>query len=277
MSEISGYPQQMPSRYENWLPRFTGNYGVRYEDHIDNFLAFFQLHRISDDVEDLAMKLFSSTFHSDDKKWYDSLPDASITSMDQLEETFLEKWNIKIEDIHMLINRVEYMKQTKNETIKEFHTRFEYLLQQIPRYHHPEDRYPVYLYINALLVQLVFLVNEKGPRTIQEDYHMAIQIEENITLFKIEHLFSSEIKVDDPKDTLDTLIMERLVPLIYLLVNYRKYGSNSSTNKRLWRGILMKVSNPMRNTKNLLILLPRIMRTWSKREKLKVSNMMIKN
>jgi hypothetical protein len=221
------------------------------------------------------MKLLFATPHGNARKWYDRLLDANIISMDQLEETFLEKWNIKIEDIHMLINRVEYMKQTKNKTIKEFHTRFEYLLQQIPRYHHPEDRYPVYLYINALLVQLVFLVNEKGPRTIQEDYHMAIQIEENISLFKIEHLFSSEIKVDDPKDTLDTLIMERLVPLIYLLVNSRKYGSNSSTNKRLWRGILMKVSNPMRNTKNLLILLPRIMRTCLKRESPKISNMMM--
>jgi hypothetical protein len=76
-----------------------------------------------------------------DNKWYDDLPDASITSMDQLEETFLKKWNIKIEDIHMLIKRLEYMKQTENETVKEFHTRFENLLHQIPRSHHPEDRY----------------------------------------------------------------------------------------------------------------------------------------
>jgi hypothetical protein len=95
MSEISGYPRQMPSRYENWLPRFTGNDGVRDEDHMDNFWAFFQLHPISDDVEYLAMKLFFATLHGNARKWYDDLLDASITSMDQLEETFLEKWVIK--------------------------------------------------------------------------------------------------------------------------------------------------------------------------------------
>ena len=76
------------------------------------------------------------------------------------------------------------MKQTKNETVKEFHIGFENLLQQIPRSPHPEDKYLVYLYTKALLVQLGFLLSEKGPRTIQEAYHMAIQIEANISFFK---------------------------------------------------------------------------------------------
>jgi hypothetical protein len=76
MSEILGYPRQMPLRYEKWLPRFTGNDVVRAEDHMNNFWAFFQLHPISDDVEDLAMKLFSATLHGNARKWYDGLPDA---------------------------------------------------------------------------------------------------------------------------------------------------------------------------------------------------------
>jgi hypothetical protein len=97
MSKILVYPRQIPSRYENLLPRFTGNYGVRAENHMDNFWAFFQLHPISDDAKYLAMKLFSGTLHGDAKKWYHSFPDASITTMDQLDEQFLEKWNIKIE------------------------------------------------------------------------------------------------------------------------------------------------------------------------------------
>ena len=55
MSEILGYPRQMPLKYENWIPRFTSNDGVRVKDHMDNFWAFFQLHPISDDAKDLAM------------------------------------------------------------------------------------------------------------------------------------------------------------------------------------------------------------------------------
>jgi hypothetical protein len=86
-----------------------------------------------------------------------------ITSMDHLEESFLEKWGIKLEYIHMLIKILEYMKQNKNETVKEFHTRFENLLQQIHRIHHPEEKYLIYLYANALFMQLGFLLSEKGP------------------------------------------------------------------------------------------------------------------
>jgi hypothetical protein len=71
MSEIPGYPRQMSPRYENWLPTFTGNDGVRSEDHMDNFWDFFLLHPINDDVEYLAMKLFSATLHGNARKWYD--------------------------------------------------------------------------------------------------------------------------------------------------------------------------------------------------------------
>jgi hypothetical protein len=199
MSKIPGYPRQMPPRYKKWLPRFTGNDGVIAEDHMGNFWAFFQLHPISDDAEDLVMKLFSATLHGNARKWYDGLPNASITSMDQLEETFLKRWNIKIEDIHMLIKKLEHMKQTQNETVREFTTRLENLLHQIPRSHHPKDKYLADLYTNALSVHLGFLLSKKRPRTIQEAYHMAIQIEANISLFKQEHLFTPETKIDDPK------------------------------------------------------------------------------
>jgi hypothetical protein len=168
MSEIPGYPRQMPPKYEKWLPRFTGRDGERSDYHMSDFWDFFQLHPISDDVEDLAMKLFSATLHGNARKWYDNLPDASITSMDQLEETFLKRWGVKLEDIETLLKRLDYIKQVENETVREFHNRFEKLLYQIPRSHHPGDMYLVYLYTNAILVHLGFLLNKKGPKKIDE-------------------------------------------------------------------------------------------------------------
>jgi hypothetical protein len=191
----------MPTRYKKWLSRFTGSDGVRADNHMDNFLDFFQLQPISDDAEDLEMKLFSSTLHDNAREWYDDLPNASITSIDQLEETFLKRWGIKLEDIQMLIKRIEYIKQTKNETINEFQDRFENLLYHIPIIHHPRDKYLIYLYTNALIVHLGFLLNKKGPKTIDDSYYMAIQIEVNICLFKRKHVFYLETEVDDPKDT----------------------------------------------------------------------------
>jgi hypothetical protein len=147
------------------------------------------------------MKLFSATLHGNARGWYDDLPDVSITTMDQLEETFLRRWGIKLEDIQKLLKRLHYIKQLEIETVREFHNRFECLLYQIPRSHRPKDKYPVYLCTNALLVHLGFLFNKKGPKAFHEAHNMALQIEENISLSKRKHIFSLGTKVDDPKGT----------------------------------------------------------------------------
>ena len=82
MSKIPSYPRKMPSRFEKWLPRFTGNDGVIAKYHMDSFWDLFQLHPISDDVEYLEMNLLCATLHGNARKWYDDLSDSSITSMD---------------------------------------------------------------------------------------------------------------------------------------------------------------------------------------------------
>jgi hypothetical protein len=62
MSKILGYPRKMPPKYEKWLPRFTGSDGKRVDHHMSDFWAFFKLHPISDDDEDLEMKLYLPLF-----------------------------------------------------------------------------------------------------------------------------------------------------------------------------------------------------------------------
>jgi hypothetical protein len=94
MSKIPGYPRQMPPKYERWLPRFTGSDGERADHHMNDFYSYFRLHPVSDDAEDVVMRLFPATLHGNARKWYDNLHDASITTMERLEETFLEKWGI---------------------------------------------------------------------------------------------------------------------------------------------------------------------------------------
>jgi hypothetical protein len=230
-----------------------------------DFWAFLQLHPISDDAEDMAMKLISATLHGNARKWYHDLPDASITSMDQLEETFLKRWGIELEDIQILLKRLEYIKQTENETIRKFQDRFENLLYQIPRSHHARDKYLVYLYTNALLVHLGFPLSKKGPKTLHEAHNMALEIEANISLSKGGHVF-----------TPDTLSLQRLVSLENFTGDFQENGEQVINHKRLRRRILMRFSNPMRKSKRLLILLPGIMNTWLKSESLKISNTVMK-
>jgi len=192
MSKIPGYQRQMPPiSKKRWLPKFTGGNGERADFHMNDFYSYFMLNPVADEAEDVVMKLFSHTLHGNAKKWYDSLPNASITSMDQLEKVFLEEWGIRSEDIPILQRNFEDIKQSENETLLNFRDRFEDTLHQIPASHRPEEEYVVHLYTHAILAHLGFPLRRKAPKTLNEAYGMAKEIEQKIFLYGIRDLFTS--------------------------------------------------------------------------------------
>jgi hypothetical protein len=195
MSAIPGYPRQMPPKYEKWLPKFTGTDATSAEEHTSNFWAFFQLHPINDDVEDLVMKLFSATLYDASRRWYLSLPDGSIKTMDRLEEAFLKRWSIK-KDPNMLLTPLNSLAKYENESIQEFHTRFETLLQRILASHHPKDDYLVHIYTRSFNGQLGYLLRDKNPQYIQEAQELATKIEGNLLSSKIEPFANPRGRVD---------------------------------------------------------------------------------
>jgi hypothetical protein len=164
----------MPPWYKIWLPRFISIDGERPDYHMRNLWAFFQHHPVSDDAEDLVMKLFSSTLHGEARIWYDNLPASSITSMDQFEEIFLVRWGLKLEDIQSLLKGLECIKKTEDETVRFFRVRFQRFLYQIPENHRPKDKYLMYLYTGVFLGHLSLLLNKKGPKTLTKAHNMAI-------------------------------------------------------------------------------------------------------
>jgi hypothetical protein len=157
------------------------------------------------------MKLFSATVYGNVRKWYDNLSNASITTIEQLEETFLKRWGIQLEYISVIQKSLKHIKQTEDETVRHFQDRFEDILYQIPKIHRPEDKYILHLYTNALLVYLGFPLGKKGPRMLDEAHNMAKRIEQNISLSELRHLFTS-----------DTLSVESLVSLETFTVDFQK-------------------------------------------------------
>jgi hypothetical protein len=138
MSEIPRYPRKMPPRYEDFLPRFAGTDEECPKSHMRRFFKFFQHFPVSDEAEDLVMKLFSASLHGEARRWYDNLPAASITSMDLFEKVFLEKWTMKIEDMQSLLKELEGIKQTESKVVRAFGFRFQKLLYRIPQSHRPK-------------------------------------------------------------------------------------------------------------------------------------------
>jgi hypothetical protein len=216
MSKIPGYPRQMPPISKRWLPKFTGDNRERDDFHMSEFYSYFIFHPVDDDAEDIVMKLFSKTLHGNAKKWYDNLPNASITSMNQLEEVFLEEWGIQSEDISVLLKTFEHIKQTENETLFDFQSRFEDALHQIPASHRLEEEYVVHLYTYAILAHLGLPLSKRAPKTLDEAYGMAKGIERNIFSSGMKDLFTS-----------GTLTMESLYSHDNLVDDFQEKGKQN--------------------------------------------------
>jgi hypothetical protein len=131
------------------------------------------------------MNIFSATLCYNAKEWYDNLPDANITTMEQFEKVFLERLGIQQEDIPVLLEELKHIIQAKDENVRDFYIRFENMLYQIPEIHHPEERYLVHLFTHVLLGYLSFPLDKIIPRMLNENYYMAAVIEEKISLFDI--------------------------------------------------------------------------------------------
>jgi hypothetical protein len=98
----------MPPRYEDFPPSFCWHQWRMSRVSHEKILGIsFNHFPISDEAEDLVMKLFSASLHGEARRWYDNLPAASITSMELFEEVFLAKWTMKIEDIQSLLKELE--------------------------------------------------------------------------------------------------------------------------------------------------------------------------
>jgi hypothetical protein len=141
------------------------------------------------------MKLFSATLYDASRRWYLSLPDGSIKTMDRLEEAFLKRWSVK-EDPNMLLTRLNNLAKYENESIQEFHTRFETLLQRIPTNHHLKDDYLVHVYTRSFNGQLGYLLRDKNPQSIQEAQELATKIEGNLLSSKIELFANRRGRID---------------------------------------------------------------------------------
>jgi hypothetical protein len=262
MSKIPGYPRQMPLRYEKWLPKFTGCDEENPNKHVCDFYSFFQLHPISDNVEDLAMKIFSAALHDNARRWYEDLPDASIATMFQLEEVFLKIW-----DPCVFLRKLTYINKNKNEIVGEFHDKFKRLLQQILVSHHLSRKFLIFIYTKAFMGQMSFPIKDKSPKKIHGVYNMTAEIKANISSFK-EQSFLPEVRACEPKDTPD--ILKRVPSFEKSIEETLEDLEQYICQQEVKEGVLMNVTNPMGKDKNLLMPLPKITKLWLKSEMIQI-------
>jgi hypothetical protein len=97
------------------------------------------------------------------------------------------------------------------------------------------------LFNNALLVHLGFLLSKKRPKALHEACDLAMQIEANILWSTKKHTFPLGTNFNDPQDTSNTFILEKLISLETFTVDFQEEGEQVIDQQNTKGKVLDKV------------------------------------
>ena len=108
----------MPQDYLKILPRFNWENESDAQKHLETFFSFAENFNV--EHLDVVLRLFVQSLDGEAQKWFKTLASCSITTWDNMEDTFLRKWGrIKIMDnvlLSLIHSRKDIMKGCQNSS-----------------------------------------------------------------------------------------------------------------------------------------------------------------
>ena len=86
--------------YMNYLPRFDNEGETTAEENLTTFYSFADNFQVV--YDDVWMRIFVQSLDGEVRKYFKNLRDNSITTIKDLDVTFLRKWGDKKDDLHCM-------------------------------------------------------------------------------------------------------------------------------------------------------------------------------
>jgi hypothetical protein len=96
----------------------------------------------------------------------------------------------------MLLIRLNKLVKQENEIVREFHDKFETLLQNIHLSHQHSASFLLFIYTKAFIGHLGYLLRDTNPQRIQEVQELATRIEDNLSSSRIEPFSAPRVRMD---------------------------------------------------------------------------------
>jgi hypothetical protein len=128
---------EFPLKHYKYLPRFDGELdGHSTVKHIQIFENFIDIFEIEHD--DVSMRAFSQSLQGDAKALFIHFHPQSISSWDELRESFHIFWGER-KSWNLLLSEFYSMRRMKDETISNFIRRFASLYYKLPKELQPPE------------------------------------------------------------------------------------------------------------------------------------------
>lgn len=119
----------MPHDYLKLFPIFNGEDEISTQRHINIFYAFAD--NLNVEHLDVALRLVVKSLNGEAKKWFKTLPNASISTWEELENSFTHRCGEKRDHEYILTEFISILKKP-NEYILEFIKRFNNKYKKTP-------------------------------------------------------------------------------------------------------------------------------------------------
>jgi hypothetical protein len=163
--------------YMKYLPRYNGEGEITVEEHLVAFYSFADNFNI--DYSDVWMRLFVQSLDGEVRKWFRSLPPASIADIEALYEAFIKKWGDR-RDYLYYITEFGALKRKNGESISDFTKRFNKMYGRIPDEIKPTEASTKITYANAFDAEFSLLLRERRSTTLLSMQEATIEVESNI-------------------------------------------------------------------------------------------------
>lgn len=174
---ICGYPNVMPPKIRDKIPKFSGEKSESANEYLQEFVDVIGEYEI--DFEDVVMRLFVQSLKGDERDWFSFLPIASIHCWNELKDAFLEQFGSRI---NPSVARRSFMEISKDidELVPTFNLRFSKVVREIPEYIRPNDAKCLVVYLATFDKKMSFLLRDKELVTLQQAYQEDVNIENNL-------------------------------------------------------------------------------------------------
>jgi hypothetical protein len=171
-----------PPKHYEYLPMFDGEPdAISAEKHIQGFEHFIDLFEI--DHDDVCMRAFSQSLKGDTKYWFKHLQPETISSWEELKDVFLKFWGRR-KSLDLQLIEFYDLKKQNNENISIFSRRFSSTYYNFPKEIQPTEVAAMLHYATTLHPDLSFLLMERRPKSLQQMFNDAQDIQHNIQACK---------------------------------------------------------------------------------------------
>ena len=136
----------MPQDYMKLLPQFTGEDNSAAQKYIEDFCSFVENFNV--EHLDVVLRLFFQLLDGEARKWFKTLYDHTITTWEEMENSFTQKWGEKRYHGYILTD-FNALKKKHNEDVTEFVKRFNKLYNNLPADMEPPQKTTKVVFVGA--------------------------------------------------------------------------------------------------------------------------------